>query len=106
MDSSKFMQLPTDEDKWIKYIINLESELKPRSKILKNKYKISEKEFDSIFPVGTTPDILYGNPKIHKTVVNNTPEFRPILSAINAPTFFLARYLRHICLHLVLMNLI
>ena len=55
-------------------------------KIFKNEEKISEKEFDNISPVGTTPGTLHGNPKVHKTVVNNTPRFRPILSAINTPT--------------------
>ena len=33
--------------------------------------------------------ILYGDPKVHKTVVNNTPKFRPILSATN--TYLLAK---------------
>ena len=42
------------------------------------------------------PGILYGNPKVHKTVVNNTPKFRPILSAINTPTYLLAKYLNPI----------
>ena len=96
LDSSKFMQLPIDEGKWINYIVNLESKLKDRSKVLKNEEKISEKEFDSICPVGTMPGILYGNPKVHKTVVNNTPKFRPILSAINTPTYLLAKYLNPI----------
>ena len=96
LDSSKFIQLPTDEDKWINYIVNLESKLKDRFKVLKNEEKISEKEFDSICPVGTMPGILYGNPKVHKTVVNNTPKFRPILSAINTPTYLLAKYLNPI----------
>ena len=35
-DSSKFMQLPVDEGKWINCIINLESKLKDRFKVLKN----------------------------------------------------------------------
>ena len=49
------MQLPTDgKIKWINYIINLESKLKDRFKVLKSEEKISEKEFDSICPVGTT----------------------------------------------------
>ena len=91
-DSSKFMQLPIDQDKWINYIINLESKLKDRFKVLKNEEKISEKEFDCICTVGTTSGVLYGNPKVHKTVVNNTPKFRPILSAINTPTYLLAKY--------------
>ena len=96
LDSSKFMQLPIDEDELINYIVNLESKLKDRFKVLKNEEKNSEKEFDSICPVGTTPGILYGNPKVHKTVVNNTPKFRPILSAINTPTYSLAKYLNPI----------
>ena len=64
--------------------------------MLKSKEKNSEKEFDSICPVGTTPGILYGNPKLHKTVVNNTPKFRPILSAVNTTTYLLAKYLNPI----------
>ena len=96
MNSSKFSQLPIDESKSINYIINLENKLKDRFKILKNKEKFSEKELDSISPVRTTPGILYGNPEVHKTVVNNTPTFRPILSATDAPTYLLAKYLNPI----------
>ena len=29
------------------------------------------------------PRMFYGNPKIHKGVVNNLPKFRPIVSVIN-----------------------
>ena len=50
----------------------------------------------SICSVGTTPGIVYGNPKVHKTVVNNTPKFRPILSAVNTPTNSLAKFLNPI----------
>ena len=96
LDSSKFMQLPIDEDELINYIVNLESKLKDRFKVLKNEEKNSQKEFDNICQVGTTPGILYGNPKVHKTVVHNTPKFRPILSAINTPTYSLAKYLNPI----------
>ena len=99
-DSSKFMPLPTDEGKWLNYIINLENKLKDRFKVFKNEEKISEKEFDNICPVGTNPGILYGNPKIHKRLVNNIPKFRPILSGINTPTYFLAKYLNPILLPL------
>ena len=95
-DSGKFMPLPTDEAKWLNYIFNLENKLKDRFKVLKNEEKISEKESDNICPVGTSPAILYGNSKVHKTVVNNTPKFRPILSAINPPSYSLAIYLNPI----------
>ena len=92
--------LPTpncnDEGKWLNCIINLKNKLKDHFKVFKNEEKISEKEFDNICPVGSTPGILYGNPKVHKTVVNSTPKFRPILLATNTPTYFLAKYLNPI----------
>ena len=56
--SNKFTQFPIDESKWINYIINLENLLKDHFKVLENEEKISEKEFDSISPVGNTPSIL------------------------------------------------
>ena len=42
LDSSKFIQLPIDEDKWINYIVNLESKLKDRFKVLKNEEKFQK----------------------------------------------------------------
>ena len=58
LDSSKLTQLSIDKSKWINYIINLENKLKDCFKVLKNEDKISEKEFDSISPVGNTPGIF------------------------------------------------
>ena len=69
------MQLPFDKGKWTNYIINLECKLKDYFKVLKDKKNISEKEFDSIFPVETMPNILKGNPKVLKTVVKSTLKF-------------------------------
>ena len=40
-DSAKFMQLISGEDKWINHIINLESKLKDRFKLLENENKLS-----------------------------------------------------------------
>ena len=96
LGSIKLMQLPSDEDKWINYIVNLETNLKGAFKVVKNEEKISDTEFDIICPVGTMSGILNGNPKVHQTVVNNTPKFRPILSAINIPTYLSATYLKPI----------
>ena len=87
------MQLLIDEDKWINYIVHVESKQKDCLKVLNNEEKISEKELDSICLVATTSGILYGSPKVHKTVVNNTPNFTPILSATNRPSYSLAKLL-------------
>ena len=44
--------------------------------------------------VGLTSN--YSNPKVHKTAINNTLKFWPVLSATNPPTYLLAKYLNHI----------
>ena len=37
--------------------------------------------------------MLYGNPRIHKRIVDNLPKFGPILSAINTPGYNIATFL-------------
>ena len=62
-------------------------------KRLENEGKISEKEYELIYPRDSKPGILYGSPKVHKAVINNCPKFRPILSTIGTPTYKLAKFL-------------
>ena len=38
--------------------------------------KIRKNEYDKIYPKGSSPEILCGNPKIHKPVVNKLPKLR------------------------------
>ena len=38
------------------------------------------------------PGIMYGLCKVHKDIIDNCPRFRPILSAINTPTYKLAKF--------------
>ena len=45
-------------------------------------------------PVGTRPSIImYGNCKVHKQQVDGCPTFRSILSALQTPTYNLAKFL-------------
>ena len=92
-DSNKFVQLNITPDKYLNYIINVEKKFKQLFKDLLDNDKISKDEYDKICPKGSRPGILYGNPKIHKPVVNNLPKFRPILSAINTPGCNIAKFL-------------
>ena len=43
--------------------------------------------------MGSRPGILYGSDKIHNETRNRLPPFRPILSAIDTPTYKLAKFL-------------
>ena len=44
-------------------------------------------------PVGTRPGIMYKNCKVHQQQVDGCPPFRPILSALQTPTYNLANFL-------------
>ena len=79
-NSSKFIPLKIPPEDYINYIFNVDN-------------KISKDELLKICPVGSRPGILYGNPKVHKPVVDNMSKFRPILSAINTPGYNLAKFL-------------
>ena len=70
-DSNKFVQLNITPDKYLNYIINVEKKFKQLFKDLLDNDKISKDEYDKICPKGSRPGILYGNPKIHKLVVDN-----------------------------------
>ena len=54
---------------------------------------ISEETRRSLKPVGTRPGIMYGLCKVHKDIIDSCPPFRPVLSAINTPTYKLAKFL-------------
>ena len=45
-----------------------------------------------ILPVGCCPGILYGQPEVHKAVINNYSSFTPILDAINTSSYKLAKF--------------
>ena len=92
-DTSKFELLDIPPENYINYIANVEKRFRRFFKELDNNGKITEQEFKRICPIGFRPGILYGNPKVHKPVVNNTPKFQPILSAINTPGYNLAKFL-------------
>ena len=54
---------------------------------------MTKKPRKSLKPVGTRPGIMYGPCKVHKASVGNCPPFRRILSALNTPTYKLAKFL-------------
>ena len=92
-ESSKFIPLNIPPEDYINYIVNIEKKFRKLFNNLYDNNKISKDEFLKIFPVGSRPGILYGNPHVHKPVFDNMPKFKPILSAINTPRYNLAKFL-------------
>ena len=87
------MLLNIPPEDYINYIVNVEKKFRKFFNNLYDNNKISKDELLKICPVDCRPGILYGNPKVHKPVVDNMPKFRPILSAINTPGYNLAKFL-------------
>ena len=44
-------------------------------------------------PFGSQPGVVYGLCKVHKDSDGQSPPFRPILLAINAPSYKIAKFL-------------
>ena len=63
---------------------------------LRNNETITEYTYNKLNLTGTQPSVLYGFSKIHKAIVNGIPKLRPILSAINSPTYKLSQHLNNI----------
>ena len=76
----------------LNFAINQEKRVDNIFKKLGASNSISE-EIRSLKPVGTRLGIMYGLSKVYKDIIDNCPPFRPILSAINTPTYKLAKFL-------------
>ena len=74
-DSNKLVRLNITPEKYLDYIINVEKNFKQFFKDLLKNDKISKDEYVKMCPKGYRPDVFYGNPKIHKPVVNNLLKF-------------------------------
>ena len=67
-----------------------QSKIKTVLKSLHDKWNLTEKKISSFT---CYLGILYGQAKVHKPVINNCPSFRPIIDAINTPSYKLAKIL-------------
>ena len=91
--NSKFSKHDIPTGKEINHIVSLEKRITSELKLLKDKEIIDNSTSKSIKPVGSRTGILYGSGKIHKETCNGVPPFCPILSAIDTPTYKLAKFL-------------
>ena len=57
------------------------------------KKKIDKATYKNINPVGSRPGVLFELGKVHEVTKNGLPPFCPILSAIDTPTYTLAKFL-------------
>ena len=77
-----WISLPANENASIKLI---------KSFLILNRIPVETQRH--LKPVGTMPGIMYVSFKVHKKCVDVFPPFIPILSALQAPTYKLAKFL-------------
>ena len=92
-DTSKFRKLNVLPEKDYNYIWNQELRVRQTLNNLVSSKAISEELCSKLVPSGSRPGVMYGLSKVHKPLVNGFPKLRPILSAINTPTYNLAKFL-------------
>ena len=89
----KFSRVSLTDDTLLNFAINQEKHVDKVFKKFVESKTMTEKTRKSLKPLGTRPGIMYRSCKVHKATVGNCPPFRPILSALNIPTYRLAKIL-------------
>ena len=92
-DTSKFEKLMIETGKDYNYVQNQQLRIVDELKTMKKNGSMTHETYTKLSPVGTVPSVMYGLAKVHKPAVNNVPKFRPILSAINSPTYNISKYI-------------
>ena len=92
-DPSKFRKVDFHKQfKEVNYLVDKEKEINKFLNDLGDRDILSKEDISRLKPHGSQPGILYGLSKVHKTVVGGIPPLRPILSAINTPSYRLAKF--------------
>ena len=87
-DTSRFNEIPSSQDIY-KINIKTKDRINYQLRKLKEKNSISQEEYNDLYISGSSPPILYGQPKVHKDNIL----MRPILAAFNAASYKLAKFL-------------
>ena len=97
-DQRKFEKVTLKNDAFLNFVVNQEKRIDTIFKNLVNSNSMSKEMRKFVKPVRTRPGVMYGNCKVHKQQVDGYPPtphppFRPILSALQTPTYNLAKFL-------------
>ena len=92
-DTSKFVEVKFPTGKQLRYILNQEEAIRSALNRLLKEKKINTLTHEKLWPVGSSPGIMYGNPKVHKPLEDGNPKYRPVISAIRTPGYKIAKFL-------------
>ena len=77
----------------LNFAVNHEEHINKQLRSISKNGSLTEQQYKRVKAVGSNPGVLYSFCKVHKTVADACPPFRPILSATGTPTYKLAKYL-------------
>ena len=92
-DQRKFEKVTLKNDAFLNFVVHQEKHIDTIFKNLVDPNSMSKEMRKFVKPVGTRQGIMYGNFKVHKQQVDGCPPFGPILSALQTPTYNLAKFL-------------
>ena len=95
-DTTKFKKVNFGKkNEELDYLLDKQGDIVDFLKELRDSKVISDLDSNDLKHRGTQPGVLYGLCKVHKGVGpdGDSPPFRPILSAINTPSYKIAKFL-------------
>ena len=92
-DASKFEKLNVKPGKDYNFMTKEKKEVDDLLAELVDKGSLTKADREKLSPNGPNPARLYGLPKIHKSLVEGLPPYRPIISQIGSPTYKIAKFL-------------
>ena len=90
LDVSKLKEITVEPGKEINFLLQYEGKLIEFFKRAKS--SVTADLYKHLYTQSPQPGIMYGLSKIHKPLVNDIPNLRPILSAINTGTYKWANF--------------
>ena len=92
-DERKFERVTLKNDAFLNFVVNQEKHIDTIFKNLVDSNSMSKEMPKSIKPVGSRSGTMYGLCKVYKQEVDGCPSFRPVLSALQTPTYNLGKLL-------------
>ena len=80
-------------ESWNKYSLKMEDKINRFLLKLKNQKIFSDETYNQLRATGSSPGILYGLPKVHKSDFKTKFQCRPIFAAYNVPSYNISKFL-------------
>ena len=92
-DQRKFKRVTWKNNAFLIFVVNQQKRIDTIFKNLVDSNSMSKEMPKSIKPVGSRPGTMYGLCKVYKQEVDGCPLLRPVLSALQTPTYNFGKFL-------------